>query len=143
MTKPYRPKGFSDVTPYLIVVDADRLIAFIRNVFNAEEVVCFRGDDGRINHAAFKIGNAMVELSEARDPWKPMTAGLHVYVENVDEVYQKALDAGAVSLYEPADMFYGERSGGVADPEGNHWYLAAVTEELSLAEIQKRSSERE
>lgn len=142
MPTPYRPKGFSDITPYLIVDDALRLIDFLKQVFDAEELICMRGDDGSVAHAAYQIGDSIVELANARAEWKPLVAGLHVYVRDVDATYQKAISAGGTSLYQPSDMYYGERSGGVADPFGNQWYFATLKEELSLAEIEKRAAEK-
>ena len=142
MQAPYRPKGFSDVTPYLIAKDADKLIDFLRQVFEAEEILCMRAEDGTVAHASYKVGDSVIELANSREQWKPLAAGLHVYVKDVDAAYQKAISAGGVSLYEPADMYYGERSGGVADPTGNQWYLATLKEELSLEEIERRAAQK-
>jgi uncharacterized glyoxalase superfamily protein PhnB len=64
---------------------------------------------------------------------------LHVYVPNVDAVYQKALKAGATSVMEPSNMFYGDRSGGVKDPSGNSWYIATHKEDVAAPELQKRA----
>jgi len=141
MATPYRPSGFSDITPYLIVEDADRVIDFIKQAFAAEEVLCMRSEEnGRVTHAAYKIGDSMLEMASSRAEWKPLAAGLHVYVRDVDACYQRAIAAGGTSLYEPADMYYGERSGGVADPCGNQWYIATSKEDLSLEEIEKRAA---
>jgi PhnB protein len=126
MSTPYRPEGFHTVTPYLIVPDAARLIQFLVRAFDAQELVVVHDDAGKIRHAGFRVGDSVVELGDANPEWKPMTAGLHVYVEDADAAYHKAIAAGATSLYEPADMPYGERSGGVMDPAGNHWYLATL-----------------
>jgi len=143
MSADYRPSGFSDITPYLIVEDADRVIEFIKKTFAAEEVLCMRSEEGgKVTHAAYKIGDSMLELSSSRAEWKPLAAGLHVYVQDVDACYQRAIAAGGTSLYEPADMYYGERSGGVADPCGNQWYLATVKEDLTLAEVEKRAAQQ-
>lgn len=123
---PFQPPGYPALMPYLIAADADRLAAFLREAFDAAEMLLVRNDQGRIQHAAFRIGDAVIELGEAQDQWKPLQAGLHFYVQDADAAYAKALAAGATSLYEPADMPYGERSGGVQDPAGNHWYLATT-----------------
>lgn len=126
MSTPYRPEGFSAITPYLIAPDAARLIQFIVEAFDAKEKILVHDDAGKVRHAGFLIGDSNIELADGNPQWKPMTAGLHLYVPDTDAAYQKAIAAGGTSLYEPTDMPYGERSGGVMDPAGNHWYLATL-----------------
>lgn len=126
MSTPYRPEGFSTITPYLIAPDAARLIQFIVEAFDAKEKILMLDDAGKVRHAGFLIGDSNIELADGNPQWKPMTAGLHIYVSDTDAAYQKAIAAGGTSLYEPTDMPYGERSGGVMDPAGNHWYLATL-----------------
>ena len=121
--------GFRTVTPYLIVQGAARLIEFMVEALGAEEIRRDLMPDGRIMNAEVRIGDSIVELAEASGEWPAMPGGLHVYVTDTDAVYRRALQAGATSLYEPADMSYGERSAGVKDPSGNHWYLATYQEE--------------
>jgi PhnB protein len=118
------PEGFHTVTPYLVVAGVGRLIEFLKGAFEAEETIRAADKDGVINHAAVRIGDSMVEMGEASGEWKAMPAGLHLYVENADETYRRAMQAGAVSLYEPQDMDYGDRESGVTDPSGNSWYIA-------------------
>jgi PhnB protein len=118
------PEGFHTVTPYLVVAGVGRLIEFLKEAFEAEETIRAADKDGVINHAAVRIGDSMVEMGEASGEWKAMPAGLHLYVENADETYRRAMQAGAVSLYEPQDMDYGDRESGVTDPSGNSWYIA-------------------
>lgn len=118
------PEGFHSVTPYLTVQGADRLIDFMKDVFGAEEVTRSVRPEGGIAHAAVRLGDSMIELSEATGEWGPSPCALHVYVQDPDAVYSRALEAGAVSLYAPADHEYGERSGGVRDHAGNNWYIA-------------------
>jgi uncharacterized glyoxalase superfamily protein PhnB len=72
-------------------------------------------------------------------PEKPMPAMVHLYVDSVDAVYRRALAAGATSIKEPADQFYGDRSGGVRDVAGNHWYIATHVEDVSPEELEKRA----
>lgn len=140
-TPHYVPKGFHTVTPYLMVPDGSLLLDFMKKVFDAEEVSCVREADGVIRHASVRIGDSMVEFSDASEEWKAMPSALHIYVEDPDAVYQRALQAGATSLYEPTDHFYGERSGGVKDPVGNNWYIAKFLEELSEEEMERRKGE--
>src|SRR5687767_14385141 len=130
------------VNPYLTVQGADRLLEFIKKTFgpHAQELMCMRQPNGTIAHAEVRIGDSVVELAEAHGQWKPLTAGLHVYVPDVDTVYKRALEAGGESLHEVADMFYGERSGGVRDPVGNHWYIATHTEDIPPDEMARRAA---
>lgn len=109
------------------VQDADKMIEFLKKVFEAEELNKGTNQHGFITHAEVRIGNTMIELSHANDRYPPRTNTLHVFVGDTDDCYTRALEAGATSLYEPADMPYGERSGGVEDPFGNHWYIATFT----------------
>jgi PhnB protein len=134
------PRGFHTVTPYLVVQNVERLLTFLKHAFNAEELLRMSGPDGSVGHAMVKIGDSLIEMGEAQGQWKPMPAGLHFYVEDADAVYKRAIDAGGTSLHEPKDMFYGERSGAVKDPSGNHWYIATHIEDLSDEEMQQRAA---
>jgi PhnB protein len=116
--------GFHTVTPYLIVAGAARLIEFAVSAFEAEEIRRDLRPDGTIMNAEIRIGDSIVELAEAGEAWPARPGALHVYVRDTDETYQRAIDAGATTLYAPEDMPYGERSAGVIDPAGNHWYIA-------------------
>ncbi|HSU80850.1 MAG TPA: VOC family protein [Thermoanaerobaculia bacterium] len=133
------PPGYHTVTPYLIVVGAERLIDFMKRAFDAEEVYRSPKPDGTLGHCQVRIGDSMVELADGNEQWKPKTCVLHLYVPDADAIYAKAIAAGATSLFEPADTFYGDRSGGVEDPCGNHWYIATRQEELSKEEVERRA----
>ncbi|MFC4598906.1 VOC family protein [Cohnella hongkongensis] len=125
MTQDYKPKGHSAVTPYVIVDGADRFIEFVRNAFEAEELERHKRPDGSIQHAACRIGDAIIEIGGGTNPdFPPTRSAFHLFVKDADEVYSRALKAGARSLYEPQNHDYGERSGGIEDPFGNHWYIA-------------------
>ncbi|MGQ0734796.1 MAG: VOC family protein [Acidobacteriota bacterium] len=130
-TRGARP-GFTAITPYAQVHDIERLIAFVKDVFGAEEIERARGSAGGI-HCELRIGDSMVMLGGGVPPddegrlHPPRVAALHVYVDDADGVYQRALDAGAQSLGAPRDVPYGERAGFVKDPTGNEWYIATHT----------------
>ena len=79
--------------------------------------------DGTIAHAEMRIGDSIVEASEARPEWPALTTAIHLYVDDCDAVYERAVRAGATSLMPPEDKHYGERSAAVVDPFGNHWYI--------------------
>ena len=119
------PEGFHTVTPYLVMPGIAGLMEFLKQAFDAQEQERMARPDGSIAHAAMRIGDSMVEMGEAPEG-RVMAAALHLYVKNADETYQRALKAGATSLYEPRDMDYGDREGGVADPRGNQWYIATL-----------------
>lgn len=125
--EPAIPRGFRTVTPYLIAADGPALLEFAKQAFGAEET--FRGVGGAGGlHAEVRIGDSMLMMGggipgrEFR--FTPNPHALHIYVEDADAVYQKALAAGATSLDEVRDQEYGERSGSIKDPAGNFWYIA-------------------
>jgi PhnB protein len=118
------PDGFHSLTPYLVCGGVSRLLEFLKQAFGAEETISAAREVGLISHAAVRIADSMVEMGEANGEWKPMLAGLHLYVKDAGEVYRRAVSAGAQSLYEPRDMDYGDLEGGIKDPSGNHWYIA-------------------
>lgn len=118
-------EGFTTVTPYIRVRDA-RLFDFLAQVFDARETFSGRGEGGGM-HREIRIGDSMVMIGEGAEgggvmPIRPMA--FHVFVNDVDATFKRAIAAGATSLGEPADRPYGERAGFVADPVGNHWYIA-------------------
>ena len=128
-------EGFTTVTPYIRVGDAG-LVDFLAQVFDAQETFSGRGSGGGM-HREVRIGDSMVMIGEGGTaaggvmPIRPVT--FHVFVKDVDATFKRAIAAGATSLGEPADRHYGERSGFVSDPLGNHWYIATALGQQSLA----------
>jgi PhnB protein len=120
----YMPEGFHSLTPYLVCNGTSRLLEFLKEAFGAQETFRMNREDGTIGHASVRIEDSMLELADPAEEWKAMPAGLHLYVPDADAVYKRSVQAGAQSLYEPSDMEYGVREGGVEDPSGNHWYIA-------------------
>ena len=118
-------EGFHTVTPYLIVQGAAEVLEFARQAFGAQEIFRFKLPDGNIGHAEFRVGDSMVEIADGNQQHPPIPATIHLKVKDVDAVYERALQAGGVSLYPPTDQDYGERDGGVQDPGGNHWYIGS------------------
>lgn len=136
------PKGYHTVTPYLVVDGAEKIVSFMKEAFGAQPAFePMMRPDGKIMHAEYKIGDSVVMISDASERAKATSAILHLYVPNVDAVYQKALKAGATSVMEPADMFYGDRSGGVKDPAGNQWHIGTHIEDVAPGELKKRAVE--
>ena len=137
-TKPI-PDGYHSVTPHLINEDASRVIEFIKRAFGAQEITRLAGPDGRVMHAELRIGDSMVMIGEASDEWKAMPSSVALYVEDVDTTFRRALEAGAVSLREPMDQFYGDRSSGVKDLAGNHWWIATHLEDIPPEDLRLRA----
>lgn len=130
---PYRREGFHTVTPYLTVQQPSELLEFLKQSFLATELGRTTGSAGGM-HAEVRIGDSMLMVGGGVG-LKQMPTAIHLYVPDVDEAYQRAVNAGATSLFEPADQPYGERSGAVQDPFGNRWYIA--TPDMPLHEIDK------
>ncbi len=140
------PTGYHSVTPYLFVKDAANALTFYKNAFNAVETVRLTAPTGTISHAEIKIGDSLVMLADEYPPMNaksPHTIGgtpvfLHLYVENVDQVFQRAIAAGATEQYPLANQFYGDRTASVIDPFGHVWHIASRIEELTPDEIYAR-----
>jgi PhnB protein len=115
---------YPTVTPYLIVPDADVVLAFIKQAFGATEQMVQRNNDGAVAHAEMKIGDSLIMVGQAGGPWRPRSAALYLWMADVDAVYRRALDAGATSESAPEDKPYGQRMAGV-DLGGVTWWIAA------------------
>jgi len=135
------------VTPYLCVANATKALEFYQRVFGAKETMRFaEPGSGRIGHAELKLGSGTIMLSDEypemgylgpRGADRPPVS-IHLLVEDVDAVYQRALAAGATSQRAPEDQFYGDRSAQIRDPFGHSWFLATRIEEVSADEMKKR-----
>jgi PhnB protein len=138
------PAGYHSVTPYLMVRDAARAIAFYRDAFGAKEVMRFDGPNGKIAHAEVTIGDSHVMLADESPEFAgPQTLGgagvsLMLYVDDVDATFARAVAAGATVRRPVADQFYGDRLGTLADPFGHVWSIATHREDVSLEEMQRR-----
>lgn len=138
------PDGYHTITPYFAVREAGKLLDFLKRAFDAEEVDTLKTPDGSVMHAAVKVGDSMVMIGQTSDDpdYKLMPAMLYLYVNDADAMYKQAVQAGAKSVMEPIDQFYGDRSGAVEDPAGNQWWIATRKEELSSEELMRRASQR-
>ena len=135
----YQPDRYHTVTPYLTVQGASRLIEFLTHVFDAQETERILRPDGAVAHADLRIGDAVIMLGEASGELPPMPGALYVYVPDTAATYQRALQAGATSLLEPMDTFYGDRNAGMTDPFGNRWWLATRVEDVPVEDLQRRA----
>ena len=132
------PDGYHTVTPYLVVDDVAKVVEFLKRAFDAKEGHRSTRPDGTIAHTEVRIGDSPVMLGAARDQWKSMPCMIYLYVPDTDVAYKRALEAGATSLMEPANQFYGDRNAGVKDPAGNQWWIATHIEDVSPEEMEKR-----
>lgn len=132
------PEGFHTITPFITVHGAANFIEFLKLAFNAEEIHRYTLPEGTVMHADLRIGNSPLMLSEASEENKAMPCMLQLYVNDTDATYKRALEAGATSLREPEDQFYGDRAAGVSDSHGNIWWIATHIEDLTPAEIEER-----
>ena len=143
------PEGYRTLTPYLAVDDATKAIEFYGRAFGAKERSRMPAPDGKIGHAELQIGDSVVMLADQfpQSSTKPpnelggTTVGLFLYTEDVDALFKRALDAGATSSMEPADMFWGDRFATVTDPFGHSWQMATHVEDLTPEEIATRGQE--
>jgi PhnB protein len=121
-----RPEGFRSVTPFFHSQSAPGFLDFLRDTFGAREAARFTSEAGGVLHAVTFIGDAAIEVGDAHGEWQPMPAAMHVFVDDTDRVYERALRAGATPLMEPKDQPYGQRVGAVLDADGNRWFMATL-----------------
>ena len=128
MNVPYKPDGYSTVSPYLIVDGAAETIDFLRRVFDAVELRRFANDAGGLMHAEVRLDDTVIMLADSIDNWPAIPSYVHVYVDDVDAVYQRALAAGATSVQEPSKKDDEDKRGGVQDGGGTTWWIATKVE---------------
>ncbi len=141
------PEGYHTVTPYLAVEDAAEAIEYYKKGFGAKERVRMMAPDGRIGHAELEIGDSLVMVAD-QFPQSTTTppgelggtsAGIFLYVEDVDAAVKQAVDAGAKVTMEVADQFWGDRFGSVKDPFGHSWSIATHIEDVPPEEMEERA----
>ena len=116
---------YRTVTPYLVAPDADAELKFLESAFDAKQSMCERNADNSVMHAEVRIGDSLIMLGQAGDQWKALPAALYLWVENVDEIYSRAIAAGATSQSAPEDKPYGHRNAGVVDVNGITWWIGS------------------
>ena len=132
------PKGYHTVTPYLTVRDAPKVIEFLKQAFGAKLSHEMKRPDGSIMHAEMRIGNSMLMLGEAPNEFGPMPTSIYLYVTDSDAAYERALQAGGISIFAIMTLPSGERYGGVKDPCGNIWWIATHIEDVPPEEEERR-----
>lgn len=121
----YRPDGFGSVNSYLFVSNPAELIEFLKQALFAIEINrSINPDSGDIGNCILKIGDSCLMISQARKQYEGLRTAHYLYVDDVDKMYQRALDHGATSDFEPDDMDYQDRQAGILDPSGNYWFIS-------------------
>ena len=141
-------EGYHAVTPYLIVNGGAKAIDFYKKAFGATELFRLAQPDGKIGHAEIKIGDSPIMLADeapqmgAKSPqsFGGSPVGIHLYVEDVDKVFNQAIAAGAKVERPVEDKFYGDRAGGIIDPFGHRWYISTHKEDVPPEELEKRAA---
>lgn len=141
------PEGYHTVTPYLVVRDAAKAIEFYTKAFGAQEVYRMPGPDGKVMHAELQIGGSRLMLGEEcpGQSKSPQTLGgtacnIHLYVEDADQLFNRAVSAGAQVRFPVTDMFWGDRYGKLTDPFGHEWGIATHKEDVAPEEMSKRAA---
>ena len=141
------PDGYHTATPYLIIRGAGAAIEFYKKAFGATELFRFPTPDGKIGHAEIKIGDSPIMMADEYPEMGyngPQTLGgspvsVMIYVEDVDTVFNRAVDAGATVKEAVQDKFYGDRIGTLVDPFGHVWHVSTHKEDISMEEMEKRA----
>src|SRR5688572_29098343 len=145
MSSSHVPAGSHSVTPAIVVRNAPAAIDFYKRAFGAQEIHRMAGPDGSIMHAEIRIGDSVIMLGEENEQWgtrSPLSTNgvhgsLHIYVEDADDSFNRALEAGATVRYPLEDAFWGDRYGKVTDPYGHEWGIATRVKEMSPEEMEK------
>ncbi len=143
------PEGYHTLTPYFTVRDAVRAIEFYKQAFGAQERGVMKGPDGKVMHAELKIGDSIVMLADefpefgavAPESGGSTSMGLHIYVTDVDDAFDRAVKAGAKVEMPVADQFWGDRYGKLRDPFGHRWSIATHVKDMSADEMKRSMDE--
>ena len=143
------PEGYHTLTPYFTVRDAVRAIEFYKQAFGAQERGVMKGPDGKVMHAELKIGDSIVMLADefpefgavAPESGGSTSMGLHIYVTDVDDAFDRAVKAGAKVEMPVSDQFWGDRYGKLRDPFGHRWSIATHVKDMSADEMKRSMDE--
>jgi PhnB protein len=139
------PEGYHTLTPFLTVRNAERAIEFYKQAFGAQARGVAKGPDGKVMHAEVKIGDSVIMLSDEYPEFGSLSPqsvggspmGLHIYIENVDAAFDRAVKAGAQVEMPVADQFWGDRYGKLKDPFGHKWSIATHVKDMSADEMKR------
>lgn len=132
------PPQYGSLTTYLVLEGCDRAIAFYEKAFGAVELSRLPMPDGTVGHAELKIGDSILMLAEAGEHWPKTSAMIVLYVEDCDDVFARAVAAGAEVVEAVSDKFYGDRAGSLRDPFGQRWSVMTHKEDVGLEEMKSR-----
>ena len=143
------PKGFSSVTPHLVIKDCSKAIDFYVKAFSAKEIYRSLMPNGKVMHAMMQVGNSIVMMADEFPDMgikSPNTLGgtpvaLHIYTEDADKLFKQAMDAGSIQIMPVTDMFWGDRYGQIQDPYGHRWAIATHTRDVSSEDMKKAVEE--
>jgi PhnB protein len=143
------PEGYHTITPTLTIRDAARAVEFYKQAFGAIERAVMKGPGGKLMHAELRIGDSIIMMADEFPEYGSLSpqsiggsgTGLHIYVEDVDSAFDRAVKAGAKVEMPVADMFWGDRFGKLVDPFGHKWSIATHTRDMSLGEIEEAQRE--
>ena len=150
MSNPVRaiPEGYHSVTPYLTCKNAAQAIDFYKSVFGATEIMRMGSPDGKIGHAELKLGDSHIFVSDefpgmnsAPTPGVKGGCGIFLYLENVDDAFNRAVAGGASVDMPLVNQFWGDRYGKLTDPSGHQWGLAQHVEDVAPEEMERRAKE--
>lgn len=130
MNTPYKPTGYNAASPYFVVNGTQKLIDLLKQVFEAEELRRYDRPDGPIMHAEVKIDDSVLMISDASEQFPPLQQLVHVYVKEVDLVFQKATEAGCEIIDQPKEREGDpDRRGSFKDFASNYWFVATQMKE--------------
>jgi PhnB protein len=143
------PKGYNNVTPYLIVTNASKAIEFYKIALGAKEMMRVMNPNGKVGHAELQLGNSKIMLADECPEWDAFSpnadssvgVSIHLYVKNVDAIIEKAISKGAKLTKPVENRYYGDRSGMIEDPYGYKWCISTHVEDVTPAQIKKRVAE--
>lgn len=136
-------KKYNTVSIWITTKNTDKLIIFLKTAFNAKEIGRVYNADGSIGHAEVQIGDSKILMFDSKPEWPTFRSLIQLYVENVDEIYEQALKAGAKSMTKLTTQFWGDRGGRVLDPFGNIWWINSHVEDVSTEEMERRAKQKE
>lgn len=147
MTVKAIPEGYHSITPYLMFSGAAKALDYYKKVFGATEIMRMEAPDGKIGHAEIRIGDSVIMLADEAPEMKALSpktvggtpVGLMLYVEDVDDVFARAVAAGGKAIQPLEDKFYGDRSGTLVDPFGHMWMVATHKEDVPPEEMERRA----
>lgn len=134
------PHGYHTITPQAVVDDARAMLDFVEKVFDGTVISLYEEGDS-VRHSEIQVGDSRLMIASSNEEFLEFPFMMNVYVDDVDTTFAKAVEHGATPLRDPEDQFYGDRTGGVRDTQGNQWWISTHIEDVSDEEVERRMSE--